>query len=240
MLGDALLVTPVLAPGVDQVEGYLPAGHWHLLWEGPVKPRAVQEGPARVHFGAPLGEVPVHLAAGHVVAMQVWWCAAGSVCMLLVVCWLWTTHLCVLLCTSVYCCAPLCTVVHQCVLSSSMHSRLLCTSTPTHSQTPPLPACRPRQPPLLVCVPPHCSWWWPCHPWTPPPCQSHAVQHPGCRPCVRPRMQRYLQWPLQPATRVGWLTPPPRAIGSKQTQGACPPRLHAGRHILMAVTSQRC
>lgn len=71
MVGDALLVTPVLAAATDTVEGYLPAGHWHLLWEGPVEPRGAQEGPVRVTFTAPLGEVPVHVAAGHVVPMQV-------------------------------------------------------------------------------------------------------------------------------------------------------------------------
>lgn len=71
MVGDALLVTPVLAADTDAVEGYLAAGHWHLLWEGPVEPSAMQQGPARVEFTAPLGEVPVHVAAGHVLPMQV-------------------------------------------------------------------------------------------------------------------------------------------------------------------------
>lgn len=33
MVGDAVLVTPVLHQGADSVEGYLPAGTWHSLWD---------------------------------------------------------------------------------------------------------------------------------------------------------------------------------------------------------------
>lgn len=32
MLGDAVLVTPVLEPSVDSVEGYFPQGLWYSLW----------------------------------------------------------------------------------------------------------------------------------------------------------------------------------------------------------------
>ena len=32
MIGDSLLVTPVLEAGVDSVEGYFPAGRWYSLW----------------------------------------------------------------------------------------------------------------------------------------------------------------------------------------------------------------
>lgn len=71
MVGDAILVTPVLAAGQDTVQGYFPPGQWHLLWEGPVEPQGPQQGPSHVTLTAPLGEVPVHVAAGHVVPMQV-------------------------------------------------------------------------------------------------------------------------------------------------------------------------
>ena len=33
MIGDALLVSPVLEQGTDSVEAYLPPGTWHSLWE---------------------------------------------------------------------------------------------------------------------------------------------------------------------------------------------------------------
>ena len=33
MVGDALLVSPVLEQGADSVDAYFPPGTWHSLWE---------------------------------------------------------------------------------------------------------------------------------------------------------------------------------------------------------------
>ncbi len=33
MVGDALLVSPVLQQGADSVEAYFPHGTWHSLWD---------------------------------------------------------------------------------------------------------------------------------------------------------------------------------------------------------------
>lgn len=68
MVGDALLVTPVLEAGTDSVEGYLPAGTWHSLWNKQDSIEA-KEGMIR-RFPAPFGEIPLHMHGGKALAMQ--------------------------------------------------------------------------------------------------------------------------------------------------------------------------
>lgn len=62
MLGDALLVAPVLEEGAAQVRLWLPEGRWASWWDG-----AVLEGPAWHSVDAELGEIPVFLRAGALV-----------------------------------------------------------------------------------------------------------------------------------------------------------------------------
>jgi alpha-glucosidase (family GH31 glycosyl hydrolase) len=59
LLGDELLVAPVLEP--DQVERgvYLPAGRWRYYWTG-----EVHEGPGEVTVPAPLHQIPIFLREG--------------------------------------------------------------------------------------------------------------------------------------------------------------------------------
>lgn len=58
LLGPDVLVAPVLEPGVESREVYLPKGTWHLVWDG-----SPHQGPGRVTVPAPLGEPPVFTAA---------------------------------------------------------------------------------------------------------------------------------------------------------------------------------
>ncbi|GAA0441527.1 hypothetical protein Acor_72570 [Acrocarpospora corrugata] len=53
-LGDALLVIPVVEPGVEQVTGYLPAGDWVDVWT-----RTAHRGPREVTLPAPIDRPPV-------------------------------------------------------------------------------------------------------------------------------------------------------------------------------------
>ena len=65
MLGEALLISPVLQPDTEKVVAYFPAGTWYSLWD-----YSQQDGPATATLQAPLGDVPVHVRGGAVVAMQ--------------------------------------------------------------------------------------------------------------------------------------------------------------------------
>jgi alpha-glucosidase (family GH31 glycosyl hydrolase) len=58
MLGDDLLVAPVVTPGVESWDVYLPAGQWVDAWRG-----SQFDGPARVCVPAPLDEIPVFVRA---------------------------------------------------------------------------------------------------------------------------------------------------------------------------------
>eukprot|EP00961_Rhodomonas_salina_P109236 1470431-Rhodomonas_salina.1 len=72
MLGPALIVTPVLHPGASNVTGTFFSARWFQLETGaPLAPQP-WEGrvPGRVMLQAGLGDVPVHVRGGHVVAMQ--------------------------------------------------------------------------------------------------------------------------------------------------------------------------
>jgi alpha-glucosidase len=64
LLGDALIVAPVLAPGQRRREVSLPPGAWYDFWTG-----ARFEGPGRVTLEAPLERVPLLVAAGRVIPL---------------------------------------------------------------------------------------------------------------------------------------------------------------------------
>ena len=58
LLGDDLLVAPVVETGVDQWPVYLPAGEWVDAWTG-----AQVRGPVVVVRPAPINEIPVYIRA---------------------------------------------------------------------------------------------------------------------------------------------------------------------------------
>ncbi|MER5747368.1 glycoside hydrolase family 31 protein [Streptomyces sp. NPDC002225] len=81
LLGDALLVAPVLEPGADRRAVRLPRGRWYDTATG-----AVYEGPGQVVPDAPLSRIPVLARAGSIlpvrgadggVELEVWAPAAG-------------------------------------------------------------------------------------------------------------------------------------------------------------------
>lgn len=65
LLGDSLLVAPVLAPGVERRPVQLPRGHWYDTATG-----RVHRGPGRVQLEAPLSRIPVLARAGAVVPVR--------------------------------------------------------------------------------------------------------------------------------------------------------------------------
>jgi hypothetical protein len=65
MLGEALLISPVLQPDTQEVVAYFPAGTWYSLWDD-----SQVNGPATATLNAPLGDVPVHVRGGAIIAMQ--------------------------------------------------------------------------------------------------------------------------------------------------------------------------
>ncbi|WP_186778835.1 glycoside hydrolase family 31 protein [Streptomyces salinarius] len=65
LLGDCLLVAPVLRPGADRRAVRLPRGRWYDV----VTERAY-EGPARVVVDAPLARIPVFARAGAVIPVR--------------------------------------------------------------------------------------------------------------------------------------------------------------------------
>ncbi|MFF3768191.1 glycoside hydrolase family 31 protein [Streptomyces sp. NPDC001922] len=82
LLGDALLVAPVLEPGADRRAVRLPRGRWYDTATG-----EVFDGPGRVWVDAPLSRIPVLARAGSVlpvaaedggVELEVWAPAPGS------------------------------------------------------------------------------------------------------------------------------------------------------------------
>ncbi|KAL4448263.1 hypothetical protein ABPG75_005482 [Micractinium tetrahymenae] len=69
MVGDALLVSPVLQQGADSVEAYFPPGTWHSLWDDGAVVEAGKGGTtATLH--APLGDIPLHMLGGTALWMQ--------------------------------------------------------------------------------------------------------------------------------------------------------------------------
>jgi alpha-glucosidase len=67
MLGDQFIVAPVLDPGKDRVELYLPAGEWQHLW---TKKRLVLKVGKKIDIAAPLGKPAVFYKAGSKVGEQ--------------------------------------------------------------------------------------------------------------------------------------------------------------------------
>lgn len=65
LLGDALLVAPVLGPGVDERAVRLPPGRWYDTATG-----AAYDGPGQVVVAAPLSRVPVLARAGSVIPVR--------------------------------------------------------------------------------------------------------------------------------------------------------------------------
>ncbi|MFG3508720.1 glycoside hydrolase family 31 protein [Streptomyces sp. NPDC047821] len=65
LLGDALLVAPVLTRGMDRRAVRLPRGRWYDTATG-----AAHEGPGQVLVDAPLSRVPVFARAGAVIAVR--------------------------------------------------------------------------------------------------------------------------------------------------------------------------
>ncbi|KAF0703466.1 hypothetical protein As57867_007604, partial [Aphanomyces stellatus] len=66
LVGKALLVSPVLAPGATSVSAYFPSGAaWYDLATG----AQVQSG-GQVTLAAPLDTVPIHVRGGSIVTMQ--------------------------------------------------------------------------------------------------------------------------------------------------------------------------
>ncbi|MFD8938229.1 TIM-barrel domain-containing protein [Streptomyces sp. NPDC059578] len=65
LLGDALLVAPVMEPGVDRRAVQLPAGTWYDAVSG-----AAFTGPGRVRVAAPLSRAPVLVRAGAVLPVR--------------------------------------------------------------------------------------------------------------------------------------------------------------------------
>ncbi|MGW2181662.1 glycoside hydrolase family 31 protein [Streptomyces sp. NPDC001732] len=65
LLGDCLLVAPVLEPGADRRGVRLPRGHWYDTATG-----EVHEGPGQVLLDAPLSRVPVLARAGSVLPVR--------------------------------------------------------------------------------------------------------------------------------------------------------------------------
>lgn len=66
LLGDALLVCPVLEAGGRSRSVTLPAGHWYNFWTD-----ALVQGPGQVTLDAPLEQIPLLVKAGTVLPMEV-------------------------------------------------------------------------------------------------------------------------------------------------------------------------
>ena len=62
LLGEELLVAPVLAPGVEQWRVYLPEGEWISWWDGTSYP-----GPGWIDEPAPLMRIPLFVKAGAII-----------------------------------------------------------------------------------------------------------------------------------------------------------------------------
>ncbi|WP_026098946.1 glycoside hydrolase family 31 protein [Kamptonema formosum] len=61
LLGDALLVCPVLEPGARSRKVTLPKGRWYSFWDG-----SVMEGSQQVELEAPLERIPLLVRAGSI------------------------------------------------------------------------------------------------------------------------------------------------------------------------------
>ncbi|XP_053711652.1 lysosomal alpha-glucosidase [Synchiropus splendidus] len=64
--GESLLVTPVLDPGVNYVDGYFPAGLWFDFYTGD----SVSSGGETIRLQAPLDKINLHLREGSIIPTQ--------------------------------------------------------------------------------------------------------------------------------------------------------------------------
>jgi alpha-glucosidase len=65
LLGDSLLIAPILEEGASQRMLQLPSGRWYNFWDD-----ALVEGPAKVNLQAGLERIPILVRAGSVLPMQ--------------------------------------------------------------------------------------------------------------------------------------------------------------------------
>ena len=78
LFGADLLMAPVLAPGTDRRDVYLPAGTWIDFWRSvevrddgriDLAEAVARDGPGTVTVDAPVAEIPVHVRAGAVLPL---------------------------------------------------------------------------------------------------------------------------------------------------------------------------
>lgn len=67
MMGEAVLISPVIFPNTTTVEPYFTAGTWYSAWD--YSALRVKKG-RNVQLDAPLGHVPVHFRGGAIIPMQ--------------------------------------------------------------------------------------------------------------------------------------------------------------------------
>ncbi len=67
LLGEAVLICPVLRPGATHRQVYLPAGAWHDFWSG-----EVHEGGRHIVRETPLHILPIYVKAGAIIPIDKW------------------------------------------------------------------------------------------------------------------------------------------------------------------------
>lgn len=67
MIGEALLISPVIHHNTTTVKPYFTAGNWYSAWDYDML--HVKKG-RKVQMDAPYGHIPVHLRGGAIVPMQ--------------------------------------------------------------------------------------------------------------------------------------------------------------------------
>eukprot|EP00878_Enallax_costatus_P002700 GHUV01002888.1.p1 GENE.GHUV01002888.1~~GHUV01002888.1.p1 ORF type:complete len:873 (+),score=203.93 GHUV01002888.1:194-2812(+) len=67
MMGDSLLISPVLTPGTSKIQAHFTAGNWYSAWD--YSQLSVAKG-QDVELNLPLGEIGVHFRGGAVIPMQ--------------------------------------------------------------------------------------------------------------------------------------------------------------------------
>ncbi len=67
MVGDGVLVSPVLDQGATSVSAYFSKGLWYDLWD---TKNVIDSGGESRTLDAPLDFVPLHMKGGHVLTMQ--------------------------------------------------------------------------------------------------------------------------------------------------------------------------
>ncbi|KAF6264757.1 glycosyl hydrolases family 31-domain-containing protein, partial [Scenedesmus sp. NREL 46B-D3] len=66
LLGDSVLVSPVLTEGKRSRQAYFPPGKWYDLWDQTL----TLQGPKTQTLEAPIGDIPLHLRGGSVLSLQ--------------------------------------------------------------------------------------------------------------------------------------------------------------------------